>query len=83
MVQQWLLARALQRIICLNGSRMAMQIVTACARSRTPVIPYGTGTSLEGHIAALHGGVSIDMSRMNQILEVCLCTPDLAGFFLL
>jgi len=45
-------------------------IVTACARHKTPVIAYGTGTSLEGHVQALHGGVCIDVSRMNDVLEV-------------
>ena len=46
------------------------QIVKLCARNKTPIIPFGTGTSLEGHISAPNGGISLDVSRMNRVLQV-------------
>src|SRR2546422_1854857 len=45
-------------------------IVDLCRRHKTPMIPYGVGTSLEGHVLAIHGGVCIDLSRMNKVITV-------------
>ncbi|MFV0679860.1 FAD-binding oxidoreductase [Ottowia sp.] len=44
--------------------------VRLCAEYRVPVIPYGVGSSLEGHLLAVQGGISLDVSRMNQVLAV-------------
>jgi D-lactate dehydrogenase (cytochrome) len=44
--------------------------VRLCNQHRFPIIAYGTGTSLEGHILALQGGLSIDLSQMNQVVAV-------------
>eukprot|EP00439_Symbiodinium_sp_Y106_P089895 s1_g2431.t1 len=46
------------------------QIVRICAAARVPVIAFGTGTSLEGQVSAVDGGITIDLSQMNDILEV-------------
>jgi D-lactate dehydrogenase (cytochrome) len=47
--------------------------VEICARYGMPIIPFGTGTSVEGHVAARHGGLTIDLGRMNRVLRV---SPD-------
>ncbi len=46
------------------------RIVATCAEHGCPVVPWGVGTSLEGHALALRGGLSVDFTRMNKILQV-------------
>ncbi len=45
-------------------------VLRICARDGVPVTPWGTGTSLEGHALAVRGGISLDLSRMDQIIEI-------------
>jgi len=45
-------------------------IVRAAGRHGVPIVPFGAGTSLEGHVNAIDGGISIDLSRMNRVLRV-------------
>jgi D-lactate dehydrogenase (cytochrome) len=53
-----------------RSTEEAAAIVAVCARHRAPIVPFGAGTSLEGHVSALHGGVSVDMREMNRILRL-------------
>jgi len=46
------------------------EAVRICAEFRVPIIPFGTGTSLEGHVNAPAGGISFDMSEMKRVLAV-------------
>jgi D-lactate dehydrogenase (cytochrome) len=46
------------------------EVVRLAGAHRVPVIPYGVGSSIEGHLLAVHGGISIDLSRMNAVLAV-------------
>ena len=45
-------------------------VVQICARHRVPVVPFGAGTAVEGHVQAMQGGISLDLGRMNRILDM-------------
>src|SRR5258706_34522 len=57
-------------VVFLKTTEEVRDVVNICRRHRVPMIPYGVGTSLEGHILAVQGGVCIDLSQMNQVLAV-------------
>jgi D-lactate dehydrogenase (cytochrome) len=63
-------AHAPDAVAFAHSTEEVAEIVRLCAQSKTPVIAFGTGTSLEGHVAALKGGVCIDLSQMNRVLRV-------------
>jgi D-lactate dehydrogenase (cytochrome) len=53
-----------------HSTEEVRDVVNICRRHRVPMIAYGVGTSLEGHILAVKGGVCIDLSQMNHVLAV-------------
>ena len=65
-------AAAPDAVVYPTSTEEAAAIVGVCARHRTPLVPFGAGTSLEGHVAALQGGVSVDMREMNRILRLSI-----------
>jgi D-lactate dehydrogenase (cytochrome) len=66
----WLKNQPPDAVIFVENTEEVRDIVRVCADHRVPIIPFGTGSSLEGHLNAPSGGVSIDLSRMNRILAV-------------
>jgi D-lactate dehydrogenase (cytochrome) len=56
-------------VFCESDDDVAF-VVGEAARHGVPVIPFGVGSSLEGHLLAVQGGISLDLSRMNRVLRV-------------
>ena len=54
----------------------AAAVVRICRDHETPIVPFGAGTSLEGHVAAVHGGVSVDTTQMDKILRLSVEDMD-------
>ncbi len=57
-------------VVFARSTEDVAQAVGICADFRAPVIAFGAGTSLEGHVQAIHGGVSIDLAGMDRVIEV-------------
>jgi len=53
-----------------HSTAEVVMIVNTCREHAVPIIPFGVGSSLEGHILATHGGINVDFSQMNEILSV-------------
>jgi D-lactate dehydrogenase (cytochrome) len=68
--ESWHPPQAPDAVCFAQSTEEVVSIVRLCAANRTPVIAFGTGTSLEGQVQAVEGGVCIDLSQMNQVIEV-------------
>lgn len=66
----WIINQPPDGVVFAHSSQEVSEIVKICAAHKVPIIPFGTGTSLEGHVNAPAGGISIDVSQMDKVLEV-------------
>ena len=66
----WNPGAAPDAVAFIENTGEVQKVVSICGKYNVPIIPFGTGTSLEGHISAPLGGVSVDVSAMNAVLEV-------------
>lgn len=66
----WIPSELPDAVVFAECTEDVQHVVRTCAEYRVPVIPFGTGTSLEGGVNAPLGGISVDVSRMDNILEV-------------
>ena len=57
-------------VVFAESTQDVADAVTLASAFNVPVIPFGVGTSLEGHLLAVQGGISIDVSRMNRVLAI-------------
>jgi D-lactate dehydrogenase (cytochrome) len=69
-VLTWIENQPPDAVVFPQSAEDVQDAVRICAQHKVPVIPYGTGTSLEGHINAPQGGISIDFRDMNRVLSV-------------
>ena len=59
-----------EAVVYCESTEDVAAVVALCAAHAVPVIPFGVGSSLEGHLLAVQGGVSVDLSRMSRIVQV-------------
>ncbi|HYZ21240.1 MAG TPA: FAD-linked oxidase C-terminal domain-containing protein [Rhodopila sp.] len=59
----------------IETTQEAARILALCNNEHVPVVPWGAGTSLEGHVTPVRGGITIDLSRMTRIIDVS--QPDM------
>jgi len=57
-------------VVYAHSTGEVAEIVALCAAHKVPLIPFGVGSSLEGHLLAVQGGLSVDLSQMNKVLAI-------------
>ena len=66
----WIKNQPPDAVLFAQGTADVQAVVRVCAQHHVPVVPFGTGTSLEGHLNAPFGGIAIDLKDMNRVREV-------------
>ena len=66
----WIENQPPDAVVFPQATEEVQDIVRICAQHKVPIVPFGTGTSLEGHVNAPFGGVSVDVRDMNKVLAV-------------
>ena len=68
--ESWVELKAPEAVVWIQSTEEAVELVKLCAEYQVPITPYGAGTSLEGHVQALKGGICVDLSQMDKVLAV-------------
>jgi D-lactate dehydrogenase (cytochrome) len=68
--ESWHAIAAPDVVVFPDSTDEVAEIVRLCGSHHVPVVAFGAGTSLEGHVLAIHGGLCMDMTRMNRIRAV-------------
>jgi len=71
--ESWHAAGLPEFVVFPTSTTEVSAIVKLCAQHAKPIVPFGMGSSLEGHVNAIHGGVSIDLTRMTKVVRL---SPD-------
>ena len=59
-----------QAVVFPNSNEEISQIVKLCNQHKVPIVPFGTGTSLEGHVVGNEDGITLSLENMNKVLEI-------------